>query len=324
MFISPVHDVVPEDGRDSWMRQDVGIADHHLVIRENPVPLGAARVMVVNESHSIAREPTDEPWRLAVAVSQPPELGETAGFLQDALRGEIESGGLLARGVHPVDQGLPMLVLVVTEAMVVIVHVRPQLPHCPRGVALGAVLSHELGPVALHKVKAPPVESDLQAKPSKPNVDAILHLGVPVVDVWSSVEAAICFAGSVHAAPVGILVPEGDGPAAPVAHPRKAWPTGHSARELIPPAILVLLVATPVVDHNVCKASDSVLVALFQQRLQGRLCAILGPIKIEELGRQVALRGHGLRARWKPNVCDPHLVQHLDLLTDDSIPVAAP
>ena len=44
---------------------------------------------------------------------RPPELRFAARFLQDALGGEVKSGRLFARGVDPVDEGLPMLVLIV-------------------------------------------------------------------------------------------------------------------------------------------------------------------------------------------------------------------
>ena len=124
------------------MGQDVGVADEHLVVREGPMPLSAARVVVVDEGHGVLRQPTNEPRRPPVLVPEPPELREPAGLLQDALGGEVEGRGPLLSAVHPVHQLLPVRILVVTEPMLVVGHVLPELAHGPGRVALLAVLAY--------------------------------------------------------------------------------------------------------------------------------------------------------------------------------------
>mmetsp|Transcript_4408 Transcript_4408/g.10549 ORF Transcript_4408/g.10549 Transcript_4408/m.10549 type:complete len:512 (-) Transcript_4408:143-1678(-) len=323
MIVSPVHDVVPKHGGYSWMRQNVGVANKHLVVRERPVPLGAACVMVVNEGDGKLRQPADETRRLAVAILQPPELGLLAGFLQDALRREVEGRRLFARGIHPVHQSLTMLVLVVAEPMVVVVHVRPEFPHSPGGMALRAVAANELSTIAFDEVEAPSIETNLESKPSQPDVDAVLDLRVPMVDVRRGIELSVSLAGRVHSAPVGVLVPKGDGPATPITNACEARPGRHSTGELVPSALAVLLVPAPVVDDDVGQAANAMLVALLEQCFQCCLGTVLGPIQVEELRWKVALWRHGLRAGRQPEICEAHVMQHLDPFSDDTVPVTS-
>lgn len=59
-------------------------------------------------------------WGLSLAVLQPPVLRVPAGLLKDALRSEVEGRTLLVRGIDPVDRVLPVLILVVAEAILVV------------------------------------------------------------------------------------------------------------------------------------------------------------------------------------------------------------
>mmetsp|Transcript_4207 Transcript_4207/g.10657 ORF Transcript_4207/g.10657 Transcript_4207/m.10657 type:complete len:279 (-) Transcript_4207:119-955(-) len=101
-IFSPIHDVIPEERRDAWMCADVRIAHQHLVVREGPMPLRAARVVVVDEGDSVLGHPTDKPRRLAAGVLQAPVLAILASLLEDAFRREVEGGRLLVGGIDPV------------------------------------------------------------------------------------------------------------------------------------------------------------------------------------------------------------------------------
>mmetsp|Transcript_76410 Transcript_76410/g.168813 ORF Transcript_76410/g.168813 Transcript_76410/m.168813 type:complete len:254 (-) Transcript_76410:914-1675(-) len=253
------------------MGQDVRVANQDLVIWEGPVALGAAGVVVVDEGHSVLRQPADESRRLALAVPQTPELRQTTGLLEDALRGEIEGRGLLSGGVDPVHQLLTMLVLVIAESVAVVVHVRPQLSHCPGGVALAAILSHKLRTVTLHEIKAPSIETHLQTQPAQPDAYGFLHLGVAMINVRCSIEATVQVPRAVHSTAVRILIAQGHGPATPVRHAGEAGPVLHPTGELVPAPLGVLTIPTPVIDDDVGEASDAVLVTLFQQIFQSLL-----------------------------------------------------
>mmetsp|Transcript_17372 Transcript_17372/g.41143 ORF Transcript_17372/g.41143 Transcript_17372/m.41143 type:complete len:374 (+) Transcript_17372:81-1202(+) len=273
--IAPIADMVPENAGDAWMGQDVGVADDDLVARERPVRLGTAGVMVVEEGHRMAGHPPEEPWWLAVGILQPPVLAVPHCLLQDALGCEVKSGALFVSSVDPVDSVLPVLVLVVAQAIAIIRHVKPELAHGPGGLALLAVEAHVLRAVAFDKVEAPSIEADLQAQPSQPNGDALLHLLVAVVDVWGSVELVVELARAALAGAVRELVPQSDGPALPVHDAGKALPVLDARGGVdVPPALGVLLVATAVIDDNVRHAAQALVAHGRKQLLQGILLAV--------------------------------------------------
>mmetsp|Transcript_22504 Transcript_22504/g.57374 ORF Transcript_22504/g.57374 Transcript_22504/m.57374 type:complete len:229 (+) Transcript_22504:673-1359(+) len=224
MVLAPVHNVVPEEGRHARVRADVGVAHEDLVVWERPVPLGAACVMVVDESHRILGQPTDQARRLAVGIPQPPVLALAACLLQNAFGGEVERGGQLVRGIDPIHQVLPMFVLVVAQAAVVIRHVAPQLADRPGRGALLAVVPDVLCAVPLDEVEAPCVEAHLELHPSEPDADALLHLFVLVINVRRCVELAVHRVRMVLARAIRELVAQGDGPATPVHHARETGP----------------------------------------------------------------------------------------------------
>mmetsp|Transcript_115802 Transcript_115802/g.334422 ORF Transcript_115802/g.334422 Transcript_115802/m.334422 type:complete len:326 (-) Transcript_115802:1068-2045(-) len=275
VVLAPVEDVVPEERRDPRVCDGIGVAHQHLVIRERPMPLGAAGVVVVDEGHRVLRHPTNEARGLAVRVPQPPILAVAHGLLQDPLRCEIEGGARLIRGIDPVNQVLPVPILVVGKTAVVVVHVAPQLPDCPRRCALLTVQTDELRRVALDEVEPPSVETDLELQPSQPNADALLHALVLVVDVGRCIEFAIEAAGVVLACSIGELISERDGPSAPVHDAGEARPGLDARRELVPAALAVLLVAATVIDHDIGDGADFLLVQLLDQALERCLVAVL-------------------------------------------------
>mmetsp|Transcript_62510 Transcript_62510/g.163790 ORF Transcript_62510/g.163790 Transcript_62510/m.163790 type:complete len:392 (-) Transcript_62510:1200-2375(-) len=227
-MFSPVHDVIPEERRDARMCADVRIADHHLVVREGPMPLRAARVVVVDEGHSVLGHPTDKPRRLAAGVLQTPILAILAGLLEDTFRRKVEGRRLLVGGIDPVGHILSVPVLVSGKAVVVVLHVAPQLPDGPGGRALLAVEAHVLRGVALDEVETPAVEAHLQLQPAQPDCDGLLHLLVCVVDVWCRVELSVVLAGSVLASAVGVGVAQCDGPTAPIHDPGETGSVLHA------------------------------------------------------------------------------------------------
>mmetsp|Transcript_16110 Transcript_16110/g.32617 ORF Transcript_16110/g.32617 Transcript_16110/m.32617 type:complete len:466 (-) Transcript_16110:304-1701(-) len=323
VVLAPVEDMVPENRGDARVRQDVGVADEHLVVRERPVALGAPGVVVVDEGHGVRRHPSDHARRLPVAVAEAPILAVPYSFLQHAFRGEVKGGALLVRAVDPIHGVLPVLVLVVAEAVVVVSHVTPQLADGPGRRALLAVVPDEVRRVALHEVEAPGIKSDLELQPAHPDTDALLHSLVPVVDVWRGVELAVELTRVVLARPVGEIVPEGDGPAAPVHDPRKARAVLDARRgELVPAPLAVLLVAAAVVDDDIRHGADVVFMQGLDQSLERLPIAVFRTVEVEELGGQVALRGHGLRGRGQPNVRHAQGLHDADVLLDDAVPVA--
>mmetsp|Transcript_20172 Transcript_20172/g.63663 ORF Transcript_20172/g.63663 Transcript_20172/m.63663 type:complete len:313 (-) Transcript_20172:522-1460(-) len=283
VLVAPVHDVVPEHARNAWVGEDVGVSDQHLVARERPMCLRAAGVMVVDERDSILRHPADEPRRLAGRVPQPPVLAVPRRFLKNALGREVEGGARFARGVDPIAEVLPVLVLVVAEAVVVVLHVTPQLADSPSRLALAAIQAHKIRRITLDKIEAPRLETNLQAQPTQPNANALLHLCICMVDVWCSVKLRVITARRVLAAAVRELVPQGHGPALPIHDTGKAGARLHAGCENVPAPLAVLLVSASVVDDDVGDASDACVAQFAQQRLKGSLRAVLASIKVEEL-----------------------------------------
>mmetsp|Transcript_115075 Transcript_115075/g.336525 ORF Transcript_115075/g.336525 Transcript_115075/m.336525 type:complete len:208 (-) Transcript_115075:199-822(-) len=206
MVIAPIHDVVPENAWDSRVREDVGVAYDHLVAGERPVALCAACIVIVNERDRILGHPPDESRRFARRVSQPPVLAVANCLLEDTLGREVKGSRGLARSVDPVANILPILVLIVAEAIVVVLHVAPQLADRPSRLALSAVQAHVFCRITLHEVEPPRIEANLQPQPPQPDADALLHPRVRVVDVRRGVEALVVVPWGVLAAAVRELV----------------------------------------------------------------------------------------------------------------------
>mmetsp|Transcript_106076 Transcript_106076/g.188658 ORF Transcript_106076/g.188658 Transcript_106076/m.188658 type:complete len:329 (-) Transcript_106076:1087-2073(-) len=265
MVLAPIHDMVPEDARNSRVRQDVSIANQDLVIGEWPVTLRAPRVMIIDESDSILWHPSYQTSWLPVSVFQPPVLRVSASLLENAFRSEIEGRRPLTCSIDPVAEVLPMPVLVVAEAVIVILHVSPKLAYSPGRLAFLAVKTHKLCGIAFDKIEAPTIDANLQPKPSQPYGDALLDLLVAMVDIWCRVKLSIRVTWTMLTASIRILVSQCDGPAAPVHDPCKAWPRRHATSELVPFALAVLLVATPVVDDNVSHRAETNAVELPNQ-----------------------------------------------------------
>mmetsp|Transcript_66650 Transcript_66650/g.142547 ORF Transcript_66650/g.142547 Transcript_66650/m.142547 type:complete len:297 (-) Transcript_66650:578-1468(-) len=267
MVLAPVHYVIPEEAGDAGVRKDVGIADQHFVVGKGPMPLRAASVVVVEEGHRVFRHPPDQPGGLAVRVLQPPILGVAASLLQYTFGCEVEGSRLFVGRIDPIAKVLPVLVLIVAEPLVVVLHVAPKLPNGPSGLALLAIVANILCSVALHEVEAPSVEANLEAQPPEPNADALLHLCILMVDVRCRIEVAVQISWVMFARAVRELVAQVDRPTAPIHNSGEARPVDHAGAELVPTALAVLLVTTPVVDDDVCDPTQSGGVHLLQQGL---------------------------------------------------------
>mmetsp|Transcript_14216 Transcript_14216/g.42249 ORF Transcript_14216/g.42249 Transcript_14216/m.42249 type:complete len:341 (+) Transcript_14216:1031-2053(+) len=285
------------------------------------MPLGAARVVVVDESHGMLWHPAKQAGGLPVAILQSPVLAILHGLLQHTLRREIEGGALLISGIDPIDRVLPVPVLVVLQARVVVLHVAPQLPDGPRRRALLAVQAHELCRIALDEIEAPRIEADLELQPPEPNADALLDFFVRVVDVRRGVELAVELPRVVLAGAVGKLVAQRDRPTAPIHDAGEARPRLHARSELVPAALGILFIATSMVNDNVSYGPDAALVHGLDQAFERSLVAVLRPINVEKLRWQIALGGNGLRWRRQPDIGDAHVLHGLNLCLDDRIPI---
>mmetsp|Transcript_76650 Transcript_76650/g.138298 ORF Transcript_76650/g.138298 Transcript_76650/m.138298 type:complete len:420 (+) Transcript_76650:310-1569(+) len=304
------------------MRDDVGIANQHLVVWEGPVALSAARIVVVNEGDSVLWHPADETWWFSVRILEPPILGVPTSFLEDALRCEVEGCRPLVGRVDPIAEILPMLVLIVAKAAVVIAHVTPEFTYSPGRLALVAVVPNKLGSVTFHKVEPPGLEAHLQTKPPEPDANALLHLLIPMINIWSCGKLAIPAAWAMFPGAVRVRVAERDCPATPVHDSSKARPGGHSSGELIPLSVASFLVATSVVDHDVSHAANSNFFQLLQAGLQRSLRSVFGVVKVEKLRGKIALRRHGGGAGREPDVGEAHVSQHVRFSGDHAIPIA--
>mmetsp|Transcript_36477 Transcript_36477/g.77585 ORF Transcript_36477/g.77585 Transcript_36477/m.77585 type:complete len:492 (-) Transcript_36477:417-1892(-) len=322
-MLTPVHGMIPENGRNSRVSQDVGVANHDLVVREWPVALRGASVVVVNEGDCVLGQPADEPRGLAVAVPKTPILAIANSLLKNTFGGEVECGALLLGSIDPVHQVLSVPVLVVAQAIVVVSHVTPQLPDGPGRPALLAVKPHELSRVTLHEVEAPAVEADLKLEPSQPDADGLLNLLVLVVNVRCSIELAVKVARSILTRAVRELVSQGDGPSTPIHDAREAGSVGDACGELVPSSLMILLVSATMVHDDVRDSPNAVFVERLDEGLQGRLVAILRAVQVEELRGQVALRGDRLGRRREPDVGDAQVLETVHLTSDDAVPVAA-
>ena len=72
-----LEDVLVQDTGRPRVRQDVGIARRLAPVRERPLTLRAAGVVVVNKGHRPPRLPADQAWWLALAVLQPVDADQS-------------------------------------------------------------------------------------------------------------------------------------------------------------------------------------------------------------------------------------------------------
>merc|ERR1719160_959656 len=109
--------------------------------------------MVVDESHCPLWHPPNKSCRFTSYILEAPVLAITYCLLQDAFGCEVKGGASFTGGIDPIDRVLTMLVLIVREAIMVILHVTPQLAHSPCRFTFPTVETHKLRCITLHKVK---------------------------------------------------------------------------------------------------------------------------------------------------------------------------
>ncbi|CAM0943928.1 unnamed protein product [Alopecurus aequalis] len=301
-----------------WVREDVGVSLHDLVGGEGPHVLRGAGVVVVDEGDGLGGQRSDHAGRFAVGAAQPPQLALN-GHVKDSLGGEVERGGRArdADLVHPVDQLLPVLVLVLVRLAVPAVgQRRPYLGH--RKVGLRAVDVHlgDVGGVALGEVEAPAVEADVGLEPVEPLDELLLDGGVEVVDVGGAAEVAAGVRVA-RAVSVGAVV-AADHVGAPV----EACVGGAALEEAVD-AAAVLVLRRAVVDDDVRHRLDALAVERGDQGLELRLVAVLARVQVVQPARHVPLLGDGVRRRWEPDLRDAGGGDVVHLAQQEVVPPAA-
>eukprot|EP00955_Chlamydomonas_euryale_P082640 363754-Chlamydomonas_euryale.AAC.2 len=93
------------------MRQNIRIADLQLVVRERPVLLRAARVVVFDKCDGAVGRPPEQPWRPAARIAKAAVLRTLGCLVEDAFGGKVKCGRHAATLVDPVHQALPAVVL---------------------------------------------------------------------------------------------------------------------------------------------------------------------------------------------------------------------
>ena len=95
------------------MGQDIRVTLTDLLTGEWPVRLSTSRVVVVQEGYRASGPYTDNAGSATLCVDETPEFAAPACFLQDAFGREIERGATSAGLIDPINDGLPVRVLVV-------------------------------------------------------------------------------------------------------------------------------------------------------------------------------------------------------------------
>mmetsp|Transcript_4886 Transcript_4886/g.12249 ORF Transcript_4886/g.12249 Transcript_4886/m.12249 type:complete len:309 (+) Transcript_4886:447-1373(+) len=278
------------------------------MLREAPVALRGAGVMVLQEGGGAGGPPAHHSGRLAVGVPQAPVLVALEDGVQDALGGDVEGGGVAARRVDPVDDPLAVGVLdVLRHALPVVRQAVPVLADRKVGRAVLHVLAHKATVEAAHVVQPPAVKADVVAQPLQPLADVVADKVLRVVDVGRRVEGV---AGADVAAAVKVRV---------VRHDRVRVPV-HPAAKLVPDAVGVLVIRAAMVEHRVAENLDAVGLQRLDARLQRVLAAVVRVERVE-VAREVALRRHRVRGRRHPHQREARLCKLLGLAGQHAVPV---
>mmetsp|Transcript_5662 Transcript_5662/g.10160 ORF Transcript_5662/g.10160 Transcript_5662/m.10160 type:complete len:561 (+) Transcript_5662:210-1892(+) len=321
-----VEQVGPEDAGVAGVREAVRIPQGNMVGGERPMVLHTTGVVVVNERDGHRWPPAQQTSGFAVS-GEPPVLAVSNGVLQDALGGEVECGAGLLSAVDPVAQRLPGTVLVGTQPLALPVHVCPQLPDVERLLANGVldVLAGIVGRVALHKVQPPAAVTHVLVQPVEPVLQRLAKLGVVVIQVGGSIEVRSAI-GIASSAKDGVVA--GDGPPVPVHATRVVCSIAAKAilllvliLKVVPSALFVLRLGTPVVDDDVGHGYNISVVEGLQDGPEVLVRAVLG-IHVVEDGWEIALGGYGLAGRGKPDVGNARLLDLLHHILQHVVPPA--
>ena len=172
--IAPVEVVVPEHRGRAGVREGVRVAHANLVAGERPVRLGGTGIVVIDEGHRAAGPEADDAGRPPFLVHQPPKLRPAASLLENTLGGEVKGGAYAAGGVDPVDDALPVRILVVLQTLAVVEGV-PVLAHGELGHARAGVLARKLAAVPFAEVESNPAKPDVVDEPLDPLAQVLLH-----------------------------------------------------------------------------------------------------------------------------------------------------
>eukprot|EP00955_Chlamydomonas_euryale_P049405 354244-Chlamydomonas_euryale.AAC.7 len=294
----PLEHVFPEDAGNAWVRQDVGVANLHLVLREWPVRLRAAGVVVLHERHGALGPPAQEARWLALRILQAVVLRQLHRLLKDALEGEVERARAAASTVDPVCQPLARLVLVVVQVAVVPLEVSPELANIDTVGAHAAldVLLDELSTVALGVVEAPAAKPNTLGQVLHPVREALAKVGVGMVEVGRAMEV-LTRVRVASAVEDGVVTC--DGPSIPV---DVVAVMVLVVAKAVPRAVLVLIARGSVVDDNVGHWGNAGRSQCLVQVDQLLLSAVLGG-EVVQLAGHVALRRDGRAGAWR----QPHV-----------------
>mmetsp|Transcript_9929 Transcript_9929/g.30205 ORF Transcript_9929/g.30205 Transcript_9929/m.30205 type:complete len:219 (+) Transcript_9929:457-1113(+) len=202
------------------------------------MPEGGPRVVVLDEGDGPGGPHAHDPRRPPLRVHQPPPLVPAHSLLQDSLGREVERCRRAPRLIAPVHSPLPVLVLVVVQDPVRVVARVPELADGELGNAAVDVQPGELAAVALDVVEPPAVKPDGLLQVVEPPHEVLLHELLGVVDVRGGL---VVVPGVQVPRPAKLRVVGADGLVVP----------SQSAAEPVPPALVVLVVGAPVVDHDV-------------------------------------------------------------------------
>ena len=102
------------------MGENVGVALELFSLREAPVSLGRASIVIFYECNSSTGPPTHDTRWFAGFVREAPVFVSFKYRMQNALCGDIKRTGVATRGVKPIDDALSMGILVVFRGIKVV------------------------------------------------------------------------------------------------------------------------------------------------------------------------------------------------------------
>ena len=283
ILIVPLVHVIPKHSRRAGVRHDVRVPLRLGPFREPPVPLRAAGVVVLDERHRARRPPSQHPRGLAVLVGEAPVLLALEHRVENPFGGDVKGTRQPTRVVDPLDDPLPVRILVVLWRVVVVLEGVPELPDGEGHVGALHVRLHVSSAETSDVVQTPPVVSNLALHPLHPLRDVLLDEILGVVDVGRGVEE-VALALVTLAAEMRVVAH--DGPGVPV----------ELAAVLVPKPVGSLELSAPVVQHRVAEALDAVLVQGLDARLELLFRAVLA-VEVVQVPGHVPLLGHRVRGR---------------------------
>ena len=269
------------------MRENVHIALCLSTLGEPPVSLGGSGVVVLDEGHRTGRPPAEHAGWLTVLVGEPPVLTALEHGMEDTLGGDVKGTREATRVVDPLDDPLPVRILVVLGGVVIVLEGVPKLTHREAHVGGFHVGLDMLAGEAAHVVEPPPVVANLRLKPLHPLGDVALDEILGVIDVWRGVEKV---SAALVALPAEVGIVGDDGARVPV----------KLAAVLVPEPVGSLELGAPVIEDGVTKALDAVPVQSLDALLKLLLGAVLA-VQVVQVPWHVTLLGDRIRGGREPH-----------------------